>query len=301
MQLFGKNIPQSISLLFWFLVWELVGRLGFSSIFPPLSRIIVAGTTILPSEKFIKAVEISLRSFGIGMALSLVVGITLGVLMARLKTVGRILGTWVNIFVSAPISALVPVLMGVLGIGEPTVVATVFLFAVFVIILDTQVGISKADQSLIEMALLLRRPQTPDLHEGPDPQRPPGNPGRDPSGIDPGREGRGDRPDPDFDHRRGRTVRAVFEAFPDGGILGPRHRRVCLRVRDLRSHRLSGAPSGVLRRRPVAASPGRFHPTSPGPRVDLALPSPESFWTLFRPRVEPPPVCSPQIRIVASS
>ena len=152
MNLFGKNIPQSVSLLFWFLVWELVGRLEVFSIFPPLSRIIVAGTTILPSEKFIKAVEISLRSFGIGMSLSLIVGITLGVVMARLKTVGRILGTWVNIFVSAPISALVPILMGVLGIGEPTVVTTVFLFAVFVIILDTQVGISKADQSLIEMA-----------------------------------------------------------------------------------------------------------------------------------------------------
>ena len=72
--------------------------------------------------------------------------------MARVESIGRILGTWVNIFVSAPISALVPILMGVLGIGEPTVVATVFLFAVFVIILDTQVGIRKADRSLIEMA-----------------------------------------------------------------------------------------------------------------------------------------------------
>jgi NitT/TauT family transport system permease protein len=42
--------------------------------------------------------------------------------------------------------------MALLGIGETTVVATVFLFAVFVIILDTQVGIGKADRSLIEMA-----------------------------------------------------------------------------------------------------------------------------------------------------
>jgi len=152
MQLSGKKIPLSISLLFWFLVWELIGQIGVFSIFPPLSRIIVAGMTILPSEKFIKATEISLRSFAIGMALSLIVGIALGVLMARVKTVRETLGTWVNVFVSAPISALVPILMGVLGIGETTVVATVFLFAVFVIILDTQVGISKADQSLIEMA-----------------------------------------------------------------------------------------------------------------------------------------------------
>jgi NitT/TauT family transport system permease protein len=58
----------------------------------------------------------------------------------------------VNIFVSAPISALVPILMGILGIGETTVVATVFLFSVFIIILDTEVGIRKADRSLIEMA-----------------------------------------------------------------------------------------------------------------------------------------------------
>ena len=152
MRLFGKRIPLSVSLLFWFAVWEVVGRVGVSSIFPPLSRIVTAGLTILPTEKFIKAVEISLRSFAIGMAAALIIGIVLGVVMARVQSIGRILGTWVNIFVSAPISALVPILMGVLGIGEPTVVATVFLFAVFVIILDTQVGIRKADRSLIEMA-----------------------------------------------------------------------------------------------------------------------------------------------------
>jgi len=152
MRLFGKRIPLSVSLLFWFAVWEVVGRVGVSSIFPPLSRIVTAGLTILPTEKFIKAVEISLRSFAVGMAAALIIGIVLGVVMARVQSIGRILGTWVNIFVSAPISALVPILMGVLGIGEPTVVATVFLFAVFVIILDTQVGIRKADRSLIEMA-----------------------------------------------------------------------------------------------------------------------------------------------------
>jgi len=152
MRLFGKRIPLSVSLIFWFVVWEVVGRMGVSSIFPPLSSIGAAGLTVLSTEKFIKAVEISLRSFAVGMAAALVVGIGLGVLMARVESIGRILGTWVNVFVSAPISALVPILMAVLGIGETTVVATVFLFAVFVIILDTQVGIRKADRSLIEMA-----------------------------------------------------------------------------------------------------------------------------------------------------
>jgi NitT/TauT family transport system permease protein len=152
MRLFGKRIPLGVSLLFWCAVWEVVGWVGVSSIFPPLSRIVVAGATILPTEKFIAALTISLRSFAVGMSAALIVGLSLGILMARVESVGRILGTWVNVFVSAPISALVPILMGVLGIGEATVVATVFLFAVFVIILDTEVGIRKADQSLIEMA-----------------------------------------------------------------------------------------------------------------------------------------------------
>jgi len=72
-----------------------------SSIFPPLSRIAAAGLTVLPTEKFIKAVEISLRSFAVGMVAALIVGIGLGVLMARVESIGRILGTWVNVFVSA--------------------------------------------------------------------------------------------------------------------------------------------------------------------------------------------------------
>lgn len=152
MTLFGRKIPIIFSLAIWMLVWELVGQAKFSFIIPPFSRVIGAAMTVLSTEKFNAAAIISLRSFGIGMAIAIVIGIPVGVLMARVKGAGRILGMWVNIFVSAPISALVPLLMAVVGIGESTVVVTVFLFAVFVIILDTQVGVTHADRSLVDMA-----------------------------------------------------------------------------------------------------------------------------------------------------
>jgi NitT/TauT family transport system permease protein len=152
MTLFGKKIPIVFSLVLWFVVWELIGRAKLSIIIPPVSSVIQAALTILPTDKFEAAAEISLRSFGIGMALAVVVGIPLGVVMARVRSIARVLGMWVNIFVSAPISALVPLLMAVVGIGETTVVVTVFLFAVFVVILDTQVGVTRADRSLVEMA-----------------------------------------------------------------------------------------------------------------------------------------------------
>jgi NitT/TauT family transport system permease protein len=141
-----------LSLLVWFVLWEAAGWAKLSSLVPPFSAVIEAAIELAPSDKFKAAALISLRSFALGMGLALAIGIPLGVLMARVKGVGRILGMWVNIFVSAPISALVPILMAVLGIGETTVVVTVFLFAVFVIILDTQVGVMHADRSLVEMA-----------------------------------------------------------------------------------------------------------------------------------------------------
>jgi NitT/TauT family transport system permease protein len=141
-----------LSLAVWAVLWEIAGRLKLSTIVPPFSAVLEAMFEIAPTEKFGRAAIITLRSFGLGMLLALVIGIPLGILMARVKAAGQLLGMWVNIFVSAPISALVPILMVVVGIGETTVVVTVFLFAVFVITLDTQVGITHADRSLVEMA-----------------------------------------------------------------------------------------------------------------------------------------------------
>lgn len=152
MVVFGKKIPILFSLLAWCIIWEIIGQAKLSTIVPPFSAVIAAAMTIIPTAKFIAAASISLRSFILGMGLALLVGIPLGVLMARVPSLGKILGLWVNIFISAPISALVPILMAVIGVGETTVVVTVFLFAVFVITIDTQVGIKQADRSLVEMA-----------------------------------------------------------------------------------------------------------------------------------------------------
>jgi NitT/TauT family transport system permease protein len=140
------------SLALWCIAWEAIGRAGVASIVPPLSRVVASGVTVLASEKFAAAAWLSLRTFALGMACAVAVGIPLGILMARSEAAGRILRVWVNVFVSAPVSALVPILMAVLGIGQTTVVVTVFLFAVFVIVLDTEVGVRQASRSLVEMA-----------------------------------------------------------------------------------------------------------------------------------------------------
>ena len=90
--------------------------------------------------------------------------------MARSEAAGRILRVWVNVFVSAPVLALVPILMAVLGIGQTTVVVTVFLFAVFVIVLDTEVGVRQAEPLARRDGRVLRRHSRRPLPEDPAPR-----------------------------------------------------------------------------------------------------------------------------------
>ena len=92
------------------------------------------------------------------MAMAIVVGIPLGVAMGVWRPAEKLLNVWVNIFISAPLTALVPALMPLLGIGQTTVIATVFLFAVWVLVIDTQAGIRHVGGSLVDMARLFGAP-----------------------------------------------------------------------------------------------------------------------------------------------
>jgi len=147
----GYRVPMAFSLLVWCALWEVVGRLDLVSLIPPFTEVLGAAFEVIPSESFAEAATITFQAFGIGMALALVVGIGVGIAMGRIPAVGHLMGMWVNIFESSPLTAIVPALMALLGFGLPTMVVTVFLFSVWVIALDTQVGVERVNPSLVEM------------------------------------------------------------------------------------------------------------------------------------------------------
>jgi NitT/TauT family transport system permease protein len=152
MTIYGYRLPPWLALLIWALLWEIVGQLDLIMLIPPLSAVFAAMGNVLMTHSFLEAIGITLKAFGIGMALSLVVGITVGIAMGRVRAVENVMGMWINIFESSPITAVVPLLLAVLGFGMQTMVVTVFLFSVWVIALDTQVGVKHASASLVEMA-----------------------------------------------------------------------------------------------------------------------------------------------------
>jgi NitT/TauT family transport system permease protein len=149
----GKvRIPLFTSLIVWAIVWEIAGRSGASFIIPPLSAIAARLVEIVPTQAFASALWTTARTFLIGNAIAIAIGIPLGVLMGRSVIADRLLLPWVNMFISAPLSALVPVIMVLFGLGDTTIILTVVLFAIWIIVLDTRAGVRAMPPSLVEMA-----------------------------------------------------------------------------------------------------------------------------------------------------
>ncbi len=132
--------------------WEVIGRVASFPWFPPFTQVIAAGTRLVQTGAIGTNVLASLSALAVGFAISLIVGIGLGVLIGRIPLVEIALGPYVNALLAAPSLAFVPILFIFFGIGDATRVAVVFLYAVFIIIVNTATAVRTCDPQLLEMA-----------------------------------------------------------------------------------------------------------------------------------------------------
>jgi NitT/TauT family transport system permease protein len=146
---FGTNVVSVLSLA---ILWEVVGRTLDSTLIPPLSQIGAAWWKLLSSGKLLSNLTMSLATLAAGFFLAVLIGIVIGVLMGRFRAVEHFLDLYVNALMSAPSTAFVPVLILWFGLGVESRIAVVFLFAVFVVIINTMTGVKQVDTVLVEMA-----------------------------------------------------------------------------------------------------------------------------------------------------
>jgi NitT/TauT family transport system permease protein len=151
MNIGGYRLPVFSSLILWAIFWEILGHTEAKLILPPLSAISLRIVEIVQTKSFMVALGITGKAFLIGNLIAICVGVPLGVIMGRSKVVDDLVLPWVNLFLSAPLSAMVPVIMVLAGIGEVTIILTVVLFAVWIIVLNARAGVQSITPSLIEM------------------------------------------------------------------------------------------------------------------------------------------------------
>ncbi|MEZ7812875.1 MAG: NitT/TauT family transport system permease protein [Paracoccaceae bacterium] len=152
MKIFGYKLPAMSSLILWALLWEIIGQLELTFFVPALSIVIMTLIELLPTKVFQSALGQTAHAFSVGVSASILIGIPVGILMGKSRLLDELLLPWVNIFISAPLTALVPVLMVLFGFGLKTIIITTSLFAVWIIILNARAGVMQINRSLIEMA-----------------------------------------------------------------------------------------------------------------------------------------------------
>lgn len=148
----GAWWPTAVALLPLVLLWEAVGRADVALFVPPLSRVLATWWKLAMDGTLWKAMSTSLLALAKGFGLALLVGVPLGAAMGRFRAVQYVCDPYLNILTSAPLSALVPILIALFGVRETVVTATVFLFAMSVIIVNTMAGVKGIERSVLDMA-----------------------------------------------------------------------------------------------------------------------------------------------------
>jgi NitT/TauT family transport system permease protein len=143
--------PFALSFVGLVAIWEFLGRTLDLLVLPPISAILAALWTFTIDGTLYDSLVVSLITLFIGMAISIVLGIVLGGAMGLSRTVESALDVYINAMMAAPMVAFVPLFILLFGLGYPTRVMTVIVFAIFPIIVNSFAGLRNVDRASIEM------------------------------------------------------------------------------------------------------------------------------------------------------
>lgn len=144
------------SLLVLLLIWEILGGRVNRALFAPPSRVLAAGFEMTTSGELWNYLRGSLQVLVIGFAVSLVIGIPLGVAIARSNIVRYALDWYVDAFNSTPNVALVPLITLIFGFDISAKVIVVIISSIFAVIVNTDQGVRNVDRRLLEVAQSFR-------------------------------------------------------------------------------------------------------------------------------------------------
>ena len=149
-----------ISICIVLTLWEIFGR-NIDPVFGSYpSAIAVAFWELARTGQLWAALYDSLKSFVVGYGLAIVLGVPLGLVIGRFRTMEAALGIYVTAGYAMPLVALVPLLILWLGLGFAVKVAVVFLMSVFPITINTWLGVTAVPRTLIEVGKSFVAPDT---------------------------------------------------------------------------------------------------------------------------------------------
>ena len=154
--LLRRHGPFAFSMVAGILLWEIAGRNANAAFFVSLSDTLMRLRELLASGELWKQFLSSASLFATGFSLAVVVGMPLGMLLARIRVLRVALEPYIMILYATPMVALIPFILSLMGFGFAPKVLVVFLFAIFPVLYNTIEGARSIRPELIEVARSFR-------------------------------------------------------------------------------------------------------------------------------------------------
>ena len=145
-----------LSLAVFLALWEWAGANIDPVLFTTPSAVAKAAVEMIGSGELWTYLWPSLKVLAIGFSLACVVGIGLGLLLARYEILDVALSVYITFLYSIPSVALVPLIVLWAGFDTPAKVIILFLFAFFPMVINTYQGVKSVDPKLVEVGRAFR-------------------------------------------------------------------------------------------------------------------------------------------------
>ncbi|MCP2636140.1 ABC transporter permease [Microbacterium sp. HD4P20] len=143
---------QILTFVLFALFWQIYGTFWGGLLVPTFTETVVAFGELMVTPGFWDAFVVSNQALVLGFLAAIVIGIPVGVLLGRFRTLERFTDVYLNILLVTPMAAIIPLLVMSVGFGLLSRVILVTLFAVVMVIVNVRAGVRQVDPNLIQMA-----------------------------------------------------------------------------------------------------------------------------------------------------
>lgn len=152
----GAWLWKSAAIILFLALWELGPTYLASSatrvFLPPLHEVLAAGADLIATGQLQTHIAASLTRSVAGFSIAVVLGISLGLVIAWYRALHSFLNPLLELFRNTAALALLPVFTLLLGIGEESKITIVAFAAFFPVLLNTIAGVRTVDPLLIRAA-----------------------------------------------------------------------------------------------------------------------------------------------------
>lgn len=145
-----------LSLIVVLTLWQIFGARIDQTLFTTPAAIARAAVDMIASGELWNYLAPSLIVLLIGLSMAVVVGILIGILLARYWVLDLALGVYITFLYSIPSVALVPLIVLWAGFDISAKVIILFLFAFFPMTINTYQGVKNVDPKLLEVGRSFR-------------------------------------------------------------------------------------------------------------------------------------------------